>query len=57
MISAKSVLFAAPDDDLAEAEARAYIAMYGLTKDDVRIVKRGSMLVVESRREVTLVAK
>ncbi len=37
-----------------EAEARAYIKRYGLTHDDVKLVKRGEELLIIAKREVNL---
>lgn len=50
-----TVLFAAPDDELAVIQAKEYIALYGLTMEDVKMGRtKNGMLVVECKREVTL---
>lgn len=54
MIPAHTVLFAAPDDVLAESEARAYIARYNLNAEYVKMARRSGMLIVEARKDLEL---
>lgn len=54
MHPAKTGLFAAPDDDQAIDEAKAYIARYNLTSDDVKIMRRNGQVLVETKRDVEL---
>jgi len=44
------VLFASDDSDAGLADARAYIRQRGLTRDDVKLIKRdGQVLVIDKR--------
>ena len=54
MIPAGTVLFYAPDDAEAESEARAYVARYKLTADDVKMARRSGGVIIEARRDVVL---
>lgn len=53
-IEAGTVLYASDDSDEALADARAYIKRFGLTREDVRLVKRLGQTLVIAKREVTL---
>jgi len=57
MIQKGTVIFAAPDDDTGVDDARLYIKIYSLDGDQVRIVKRSDMVVVETKKEIDLAAK
>ena len=48
----KTILYAATADMMDGA--KEYIAHHKLTPDDVRLLIRGDMVVVECKREVTL---
>jgi hypothetical protein len=37
-----------------EEHAKAYIKRFGLTPDDVRLVRRGEHIIVESKRSIEL---
>lgn len=54
-IEAGTVLYASDDIDEGVAEARAYIKRFGLTREDVRLVKRLGQTLVIAKREVTLI--
>ena len=50
MIQPGTVMFASQDCPEAVEEARAYIRNYGLTSDDVRLIrKEGQILVIAKR--------
>jgi len=50
-----TILFAAPDDDLALVQAKEYISMHGLTMEDVKIGRtKSGMLLVETKKGVML---
>lgn len=55
MIPRGTILFASPNDDLGQVEARAYINRYNLTRDDVRMFTSGNMVMLEARKDVELV--
>ena len=48
------VLYASDDSEEAIAEAREYVRSRGLTRDDVRMVKREGQVLVIAEREVTV---
>lgn len=55
MIPSGTVLFAAPNDDLAYEEAMAYLAHYKLDREQVRMfTTSGGMLCVTARKDVVL---
>lgn len=53
-IEAGTVIYASDDIDEALADARAYIKRFGLTREDVRLVKRLGQTLVIAKQEMTL---
>jgi hypothetical protein len=53
-LRAGTVLYASDASDDAAADARAYIRKHGLTRDDVKLVKREGQILVVAEREVRL---
>lgn len=53
-IEAGTVLYASDDSDEGVADARAYIKRFGLTREDVRLVKRLGQTLVIAKQEMTL---
>jgi hypothetical protein len=49
-----TVLYASDTSDDAASEARAYIRQHGLTRDDVKLVRREDQILVIAEREVRL---
>lgn len=49
-----TVLFYCPPGDDAIDEAKSYVNSYGLTSENVKIVKRDSGITVEAKTEVEL---
>lgn len=47
------VLYASDDSQAAIDDAKAYIARFGLTQDDVRIVRRAGQTLVIAKRNVS----
>lgn len=45
------------DDDYSIAAAKEYIKRYGLTREDVKLVRRNGMVILETVRPVTLSEK
>lgn len=46
MIPKNTLLFASPDVDIAIIEAKNYCKDMGFTKEDIKIVRRGSQILV-----------
>lgn len=53
-ISEGVVIYHSDDSPESITEAREYIAKHGLTTEDVRLIRRGSEVMVISLREVYL---
>ncbi len=51
-VPADTVLYAGALD--TKEDARSYIAQYGLTKSDIKLVERGDVLCVVARKEIVL---
>ena len=52
MVKSGMQLFASDTSDAALADAKAYIKRQGLTKDDVKLIKKNGQILVVAIREV-----
>lgn len=52
MIPKDTWLFACPDVDLAIDDAKSYCIDMRLTKDDIKIIRKGSQIVVVAIRDL-----
>lgn len=52
MIKKSTIIFAVPDDDMAIDDAKKYIDVMNLTKNDVRIIKLNKQILVEAIRDI-----
>lgn len=53
-MKAGTVLYASDDSADSVTEAREYIKRHGLTRDDVKLVKRECQVLVVAEREIEL---
>lgn len=47
------ILFASDDSPAAMMDAKAYIARFGLTQDDVRLMLRNGQTLIMAKRDVS----
>jgi len=52
VIPRRTTLFASDDSDDALADARAWLALWGYTRDDCKLVKRDGQILVIAERDI-----
>jgi len=53
MIPRRTTLFASDDSDDALADARAWLALWGYTRDDCKLVKCDGQILVIAERDIS----
>jgi len=52
VIRRRTVIFASDDSEEALADARAWLALWGYTRDDCKLIKRDGQILVIAERDI-----